>query len=201
MWAALPALAMGPIRVDTRAIDAAVPRQWIQDAYGFAHRFMYVENDADRMLRASRVMVVLLGALLGILVFCWARGWLGFVPAAAALALFALGPNLLACASLLTTDLGLTTFVFGTTYFLWKTCQRPTLLHAVAAACCGGLAVASKFSAIVLAPIVILLLAIAVIRRALSIQVAGAVAALLITTAVAAIWRSEEHTSELQSLA
>jgi hypothetical protein len=149
---------------------------------------MYVENDADRMLRASRVMVVLLGALLGILVFCWAREWLGLVPAAAAVMLFAFEPNLLAHASLVTTDLGLTTFVFGTTYFLWKTCQRPTRLHAAAAACCGGLAAASKFSAIVLAPIVILLLAIAVTRRAIPIRVAGAVAALMIATAVAAIW-------------
>ena len=188
MWAALPALAMAPVRPDTRAIDDTVPQRWLQDAYGFAHQFMYIDNDADRMLRASRVMVVLLGVVLGVLVFCWAREWLGLVPAAAALVLFAFEPNLLAHASLVTTDLGLTTFVFGTTYFLWKTCEHPSPLYAFAAAGCGGLAMASKFSAIVLVPIVIVLLATAVIRRAIPIRVAAAVAALMITLAVTAIW-------------
>jgi hypothetical protein len=190
MWAALPVLAMGPIQVDPRIIDAAAPVTWLQDAYGFAHRFMYVDNDADRMLGAARTMVVTLGVILGVLVFCWAHEWLGLAPATAALALFAIEPNVVAHASLVTTDLGLTTFVFATVYFLWRASRHPTRVNVIAGACCGGLAAASKFSAIVLGPIVVLLLAAAVIRRAIPARVACAVAGLMMTTAVAAIWMS-----------
>ena len=188
MWAALPVLVSGDPAVDTGIIDRTTPAAWLGEAYGFAHRFMYVDNDADRMLDAARVMVVLLGVMLGIFVFCWAREWLGPAPAIGALALFALEPNLLAHASLVTTDLGLTTFFFGTVYFLWKTCERPTLRRALGAACCGALAAASKFSAILLAPAVIVLLLVAVRRRTMTIRAAVAVAGLMIATAIGVIW-------------
>ena len=103
MWAALPILALRPaVDIDTRAIDAAPPARWLGEAYGFAHRFMYVENDADRMLARGRMMIVLLGAALAVVLFFWARAWLGLVPAIVALLLFALEPNLLAHGSLVT---------------------------------------------------------------------------------------------------
>jgi hypothetical protein len=188
MWAALPLVLSDEPAVDTGIVDGSTPAAWLGKAYGFAHQFMYVDNDADRMLAAARVMVVLLAVILGILVFCWARDWLGSVPAIAALALFALEPNLLAHSSLVTTDLGLTTFFFGTVYFLWKTCERPTPARAFGAACCGALAAASKFSAILLAPTVLVLLLVAVYRRTMTIRAAGAVAGLMIATAVAVIW-------------
>jgi tetratricopeptide (TPR) repeat protein len=190
MWAALPVLAMGPIHADTRIIDASAPRAWLQDAYGFAHQFMYRDNDADRMLGAARMMVVMLGVLLGILVFCWAREWLGLVPAAAALVLFALEPNLMAHASLVTTDLGVTTFVFGTVYFLWRTCRHVTRFNVIALAGFCGLAMAAKFSAILLAPVVVLLLALAVVRLGMPGRVACAIAALLAVASVGTIWAS-----------
>jgi tetratricopeptide (TPR) repeat protein len=187
MWAALPLLLSDP-GVDTGIVDASTPEAWLGKAYGFAHQFMYVANDADRMLAAARVMVALLAVALGVLVFCWARDWLGPAPAIGALALFVLEPNLLAHASLVTTDLGLTTFYFGTAYFLWKTCERPTLARALGAACCGGLAAATKFSAILLAPAAIVLLLVAVSRRTMTIRAAGAVAGLMIATAIAVVW-------------
>lgn len=188
MWAALPLLAMESVRFDAAAIDAAAPASWLPSAYGFAHRFMYRENDADRMLTAARAMIVLLGIVLGVLVFWWAREWLGLVPAAGAIILFTLEPNLQAHASLVTTDLGLTTFLFGAVYFLWRTCQRVTRLNVAAAAAFAALAAASKFSAVVLAPIVFVLLAIAVARRTVPWRVAGGVGVLMLAAGVAGIW-------------
>lgn len=190
MWAALPVLAMGPIEVDTRTIDGAAPVAWLQDAYRFAHRFMYVDNDADRMLRAARVMVVLLGVVLGALVFAWAYEWLGLLPAIVALLLFAFEPNLVAHSSLVTTDLGVTTLVFGTVYFLWRTVRRVTPFNVVALAVFCGLAIASKFSAVLLAPIVAVLLAIAVLRGAMPARAAGTIAALVAAASVITIWAS-----------
>jgi tetratricopeptide (TPR) repeat protein len=189
MWAALPILALRPsVDIDTAAIDGAAPATWLSEAYGFAHRFMYVENDADRMLAGARMMIVLLGAALAVIVFSWARAWLGLVPAITALLLCALEPNLLAHGSLVTTDLGVTVFAFAAIFFLWRTCERPTRLNALAAACCSALAVVSKFSAILLAPIIIVLLLIAVARRALSFRTAAAVAGVMAVTAIAGIW-------------
>ena len=142
MWAALPLLAMGPLRVDTQRIESAAPAAWLQDAYAFAHRFMYVDNDADRMLRPARVMMMLLGAGLGLLVFRWASEWLGVLPALVALALLLLEPNIAAHAALATTDIGVTLLMFATIYCLWRTCRRATIANLVALAACCGLAMA-----------------------------------------------------------
>ena len=190
MWAALPLLAMGPLRVDTQRIESATPVDWLQDAYAFAHRFMYVDNDADRMLRPARVMMILLGAALGLLLFRWAREWFGTGPALVALLLLLLEPNIAAHASLVTTDIGVTLLMFATVYFLWRTCQRPSRLNVAALAACCGLAMAAKFSAVLLGPVVLVLLAIAVAGRMLPAGAAVGIAALLAAASIAAIWAS-----------
>src|SRR5688572_22506999 len=118
MWAALPLLFTDHAPLDTRTVDHARGLEWLQGAYGFAHRFLYVDNDADRLLYRARFMIVLLGVVLGILLFCWVREWVGFAPAAVALALYAMEPNIAAHAALVTTDLGVTCFMFGAVYFL-----------------------------------------------------------------------------------
>ena len=189
MWAALPLLVAPPARgIDTGVIDRRQPSSWVSEAYGFAHRFMYVDNDADAMLARGRAMIVLLGAGLGVVIFAWARAWLGLVPAAIVVILFALAPNLLAHGSLVTTDFGVTAFAFGTVYFLWKACERPTPARIAAVACCGALALVTKFSAILLAPIVLVLLAAAIARRALPLRAATAIAASMMVAAVVTIW-------------
>src|SRR5687768_1388459 len=50
MWAALPLLFTGRPPIETGIIDRAAVSVWLPQAYGFAHRFLYVENDADRLL-------------------------------------------------------------------------------------------------------------------------------------------------------
>lgn len=54
-----------------------------------AHRFLYVDNDADRLLYRARFMIVLLGIVLGAAVFLWALEWLGWRAALVALVLYA----------------------------------------------------------------------------------------------------------------
>lgn len=189
MWAALPVVALGhSANLDTGRIDSSSPTTWLGEAYSFAHRFMFGGRDAERMLTAARAMIILLGAGLAALLFAWARSWLGFVPAAAVVILSALEPNLLAHGSLVTTDVGVTVFAFAAIYFLWRTCERPTPGRVGGAAVCAALALVTKFSALVLAPVVVILLALAVWTRALSIRTAAAVAGAMVVTAVAAIW-------------
>ena len=163
MWAALPLLAGNDIAMDVNVIDKVDPNTWVRTGqFEFCHGFLYVLNDADRLLYPARFMIVLLGVLLGILLFCWTRELLGFSPAVMALALYTMEPNILAHARLVTTDFGVTCFVFGTVYFLWRTARTLNLANLCGLIGFFTLAQISKFSAILLGPVVLLLLVVRV---------------------------------------
>ena len=125
MWAALPLLGMVDVERHSATIDRYPILFWQGQAYVFARDLLY-GHDADRLLNAARFMVVLLGLALGLLLFAWCYEWLGFVPAVFVLAFYTIEPNLVAHASLVTTDLGATCFMFGAVYFLWRTSTRYT---------------------------------------------------------------------------
>lgn len=191
MWAALPLLAMPDVKLDTGVIDRTPPREWVSGstAYDFSTRFLYVDNDADRMLNAARFMIVIWGMVLGILVFSWTNEWLGFGPAVCVLAFYSLSPNLMANASLVTTDLGITCFIFGTIYFLWRTCRRVTALNLAGLTMFFALAIVTKFSALILGPLVLLLLFVAMSQRStVTGKIAAAVVVLLAVASVGAVW-------------
>jgi hypothetical protein len=166
MWAALPLLAQPEIRMDVSVIDKTNPIAWtglLQ--FEFCHVFLYVLNDADRLLYAARFMIVLLGVLLGILVFCWSRELFGFWPAVIVLGLYTVEPNILAHSCLVTTDFAVTCFAFGTLYFLWRTAKKLSAANLCGLIAFFTLAQISKFSALLLGPIVFLLLIARVVRR------------------------------------
>jgi hypothetical protein len=164
LWAALPLLAMGGITLDTTFIDRTPPSEYAHHVAPVAQKFLFFDNDADRLLGPARFMIVLLGVGLGVMLFSWAYEWLGFGPAVTALVLYTVEPNLLAHASLVTTDEGATCFIFGTAYFLWRSHREPRLGNLAAVVGCFVLAVLSKFSALMLAPVVVCLLAVAMWR-------------------------------------
>jgi hypothetical protein len=187
MWAALPLLAMD-VNVDRAALSRASAPESTGDAYEFARQFVFVHNDADRLLFASRTMIVVWGVVLGILVFAWAYEWLGFIGALLALTFYTLEPNIGAHASLTTTDFGVTCFVFGAAYFLWRTCRQVTRSNVAALSIFVALAVVTKFSGLILLPLVVLLLAFAVFKRCLSLKRAAAVALIIAATTLTAVW-------------
>lgn len=192
MWAALPLLAVESLRADTGVIDRTPIPSWLEGTgapYHFSRQFLYSRGDADRLLYAARFMVVILGIVGGILVFCWANEWLGFLPAVCALILYTVEPNLSAHASLVTTDFGLTCFMFGTIYFLWRTSRGATTFNVATLAMFFALAVVTKFSAVLLGPIVLALLALSVAwRSAITPKAAVGIIGLLGATAFVAIW-------------
>jgi 4-amino-4-deoxy-L-arabinose transferase-like glycosyltransferase len=163
MWAALPLLLMRDVRLDTSAIDRTPPRVWHSGdtAYTFSTKFLYVDNDAERLLNAARFMVVLCGLALGVLVFCWTYEWVGLVPALCALVFYTLSPNILANTSLVTTDAGITCFLFGAVYFLWRSSRRFSAANVIGLALFVAAAVVTKYSALILGPLVATLLAVA----------------------------------------
>jgi len=160
MWAALPLLAVHGVKLDTNSI------YWLPvDSSFFSHEFLYQKNDADQLLYVGRFMIVLLGVLLGVMLFCWAHELYGFWPAALVLALYTTEPNILAHASVVTTDLGVTCFMLGTLYFLWRTVRHLTGGNLAGLAVFFTLAQVSKYSALALLPMVFLLLLVRVVRR------------------------------------
>ena len=199
MWAALPLLAMPDVRIDTNR-----PSWSTADGWEFSHHFLYELNDADHLLYRARFMTVVLGILLGILIFSWARELFGFWTAATILALYCLEPNILAHSSLVTTDLGVACFSFGALYFLWRTTRRLTCGNVAGIAAFFALGQISKFSALLLGPIVLVLLVVPVLRvrpwpcrfakgsdlhsRRAKALVSLAVAAILALTSYAAVW-------------
>ena len=189
MWAALPLLRERVTPFDLTTIDRAVPDRWAWTLFSSCEQFLYGQNDADRLLYPARFMIVLLGVGLGVLLFLWAKEWLGFWPAVIALACYTVEPDIVAHASLVTTDFGFACFMFGALYFLWRTSRQPTPWNVggLVLFCC--LAVVSKYSAVVLAAIVVLLLGFAAIRRkALTPKTAASILALLVASAWLAIW-------------
>lgn len=152
LWAALPLLAMPDIKLDTHS------RYWIQDdQWYFSHQFLFQDNDADRLLSPARFMITLLGVLLGILIFCWARELVGFWPAVVVLGLYCTEPNLLAHSTLVTTDLGATCFIFGSVYFGWRIARNFSAGNVVGLTLFFTLAQLSKYLAILLVPILLIL--------------------------------------------
>jgi Dolichyl-phosphate-mannose-protein mannosyltransferase len=114
-------------------------------------------HDPTAVFHAARVPMVALALLLLAAVFAWARELWGAGGALLALALAAFDPNLLAHAPLVTTDVGLTLFAFAAVYFLWRTRRRPSLGNALGLLASVALAFVTKDSAIVFAPILVLL--------------------------------------------
>jgi hypothetical protein len=159
MWAALPLLFTSDIAFNTNC-----PSWKTRSFWEFSHDFVYGQNDADRLLYRGRFMIVLLGVLLGWLVFFWSRELFGFWPAVIVLGLYATEPNILAHSSLVTTDLGISCFFFGTIYFLWRTSRELSVHNLLGLVGFCALAQVTKFSALLLVPIVLLLLLIRVCR-------------------------------------
>jgi dolichyl-phosphate-mannose-protein mannosyltransferase len=159
MWAALPLLGMDGIKMNLQKIDLVASTAWVMGRqFYFCHDMLYVSNDADHLLYAARFMIVLLGVLLGALLFCWARELFGFWPAAVVLGFYTLEPNILANCRLVTTDFGVTCFAFGVAYFLWRTARRLSVGNLFGLTAFFALAQASKFSAVLLGPVALVLL-------------------------------------------
>jgi len=123
------------------------------DRYNFAREFFYVaNNDADRMLFWSRIPMVFLSLLLGLLVFQWAKELYGNHAGLFAFFLYSFEPNIIAHSRFAINDLVLALFVFSTVYQFWLYSRAPSLKSLVLTGVLLGLALISKFSSVMLLP-------------------------------------------------
>jgi tetratricopeptide (TPR) repeat protein len=123
------------------------------------------KNDADRMLFRVHMAVALLTILLALIVFLAAREMFGTAAGFIALGLMVFDPNVLAHGAVLGTDVGLTCFLFGSIYAFYRYVKAPSLPRMMLVGLFAGLALASKHTAILICPMLILLSTVEIVRN------------------------------------
>jgi 4-amino-4-deoxy-L-arabinose transferase-like glycosyltransferase len=123
----------------------------------YGHAFLFEGPvSPDAIAAAARAPFLGVLALLLATVFLWARGRWGGGPALFAVALLAFDPNLVAHAGVVHTDLG-AALTFLAAVLAWDYARRRgSAVALLAASVVFGLALATKFSAVYLAPIFLL---------------------------------------------
>jgi 4-amino-4-deoxy-L-arabinose transferase-like glycosyltransferase len=134
--------------------------------YLLGQEFLYrAKVPADQLLGLSRLVNLFLGGLLIVLIGWWAYRLWGCGTALLAMTLGCLEPNLIAHSSLVTTDVGVTLFIFLSIYLLWEYMARSRWWLLAVTGLSVGLALASKFSALLVIPIIgLIVVAIASLR-------------------------------------
>lgn len=144
---------------------------WNKDANGqweVGWNFLYhIGNDADAILLYSRLPILFLGILLGLGIYKFCLRRYGPPTALLALALYALSPNIIAHDHFVTTDLGIAAFIFFALWGFINWVQNPASKKALAiATMLFALAQIAKFSAVMLIPFFIFLVAIKLVTAA-----------------------------------
>lgn len=119
----------------------------------------------DRLFLLGRLPIVLLGLLMGILVYLWARDLYGPGAATVALVFFAFNPTLIAHSHLVTVDVGAATLVLLTLYLFYRWALAPSPARLLFAGLALGLAQLAKTTAVLLYPILLLLVLVLLARR------------------------------------
>lgn len=134
---------------------------WINDTnaeWDLGRVFLYHSGyNADQILFWSRIPTVIFMLLLGLYLYKWSRELYGSKAGLLALTLYSFSPSIIAHSRLVTTDVGVTFFIFISFYYFWKLLEKSTRLNFLLATLTFTLAQLSKFTAIFLVPVFILL--------------------------------------------
>ena len=150
MLAALPLLGM------QLKVPPLQRRNFKHEAFLGGKDFLF-KNDADTMLFRARMMASTLTVLLAVLVFLAAQEMFSTGAAFLALTLLVFDPNLLAHGALVTTDAGLSCFLFASVYAFYRYVKVPSAWRLVVVGLATGLSFAAKHTGVLAAPILIVL--------------------------------------------
>ena len=115
------------------------------------------QNDANTILFRARIAASLLTILLAVLVFLATQEMFGTGAGLVALGLISFDPTLLAHSALVTTDAGQACFMFWAIYAFYRYIDSPTAWRLITVGLVVGLALASKHSAVLVFPMLLLL--------------------------------------------
>ncbi|MCE9606498.1 MAG: hypothetical protein K8U03_16520 [Planctomycetia bacterium] len=154
-WMTLPLVLQG---VPAPATDQAT--WWYSDNWGYARQLLYeMGNDGTSILRWTRWMTSLLSAALALIVFCWSRKLFGTAGGFVSLLLYVLNPVTLSNGALATLDMSAALAFTGAMGTLWRVLQRLTYGRLALSSLVWGLAFCAKFSALLLIPMGLVLVA------------------------------------------
>jgi 4-amino-4-deoxy-L-arabinose transferase-like glycosyltransferase len=150
MLAALPILHM-PLRM-----PALQNREFKHEAFLGGKEFLF-KNDADTMLFRARMAASSLTLLLALLVFLAGQEMFGTAAGFVALVILVFDPNQLAHGAFVTTDTGLTCFLFATVYCFYRFVKHPSIARLLLVGLAAGLTLATKHTGILVFPILLVL--------------------------------------------
>jgi hypothetical protein len=132
---------------------------WVKgDIFGFTDEFLWQVNvDPQRIILLVRISEMLLALLLACVIYAFTRSLFDDRAALAALFLCVFDPNILAHGHISGTDLGVTFFMFSSVWLLTSSIKHNSARRAIVAGLLAGAALSSKYSAVWLAPIVLLI--------------------------------------------
>ncbi|MEK7593326.1 MAG: glycosyltransferase family 39 protein [Patescibacteria group bacterium] len=138
--------------------------RWQEDVNGqwaVGAQFLYESgNDADKIIQWSRLGPMLLTLILIIFIYIWAKELIGRWWALFPAFLFSLSPTVLAHGHYVTTDLGAALGIFIATYYFVRFLFEQSRKNLFLAGIVFGLAQLMKFSAVLLIPFFIFLMAV-----------------------------------------
>lgn len=111
----------------------------------------------DTLTFRVRMAAGVVTLLLAVLVFFAGQEMFGTAAGLIALTLLAFDPNILAHGAFMTTDTGVSCFYFATVYAFYRYCKAPSVGRMLLTGLACGLALASKHSAVILLPTLVLL--------------------------------------------
>ena len=123
------------------------------------------DNDFNKMLFRVRMSVAILTVLLALLVFLAAREMFGTGAGFVALGLVVFDPNLLAHGAVLGTDVGLSCFILASIYAFYRYVKAPSVRRLLVVGLAAGLALASKHTAILVFPMLVMLSVVEIARN------------------------------------
>lgn len=112
---------------------------------------------ANKIVFRARMFAAVLCVLMALLVYLAAFEIFGPLAALFSLALIVFEPNLIAHGAYVTTDMGITCFMFATIYALYRYREQPSWSRLLVLGLATGLALASKHSAVLLLPLALAL--------------------------------------------
>jgi len=114
-------LAAMPLLLDPSLPDPrSIPGWDIASLSAITDTIVWQHRPPDGIALAGRLPIILLAVLLGAFVYRWAADLAGWKAGLLALFLYALDPNIVAHAQVITTDMGVTVFGFVALYCLFK---------------------------------------------------------------------------------
>ena len=140
---------------------------WLKgEEWSFGEEFIYNNRiKATTLIFLGRLPIVILGILLGIFVYRWSSEIYGQIPGLLSLVLYCFCPNILAHSGMVTFDLGITFFTLIALYYFRGFIFNANLKTALLCGIVLGCAFSTKFTAINILPIMLILVIISKLHK------------------------------------